>query len=105
MSSRGYSRHRRERRRVPLAAVTIGVTIGFALGSLAELFLLGQGWRTTFEEGVYPLSFVLAIAGVVFGGILLLGAEREGDRPRAWRAAAVFVSSSILAAVLFWGAM
>jgi uncharacterized membrane protein len=83
----------------------IGVALGFAMGALAELFLLGEGWRTTFEEGVYPFTFVLAIAGVLLGGILLLAAEREGDRPRAWRSVAVFVASSVLAALLFWGAM
>jgi hypothetical protein len=83
----------------------IGVALGFAMGALAELFLLGEGWRTTFEEGVYPFTFVLAIAGVLIGGILLLLAEREGDRLRAWRSVTVFVASSVLAALLFWGAM
>jgi hypothetical protein len=83
----------------------IGVALGFAMGALAELFLLGEGWRTTFEEGVYPFTFVLAIAGVLLGGILLLLAEREGDRLRAWRSVTVFVASSVLAALLFWGAM
>jgi hypothetical protein len=87
---------------IPLA---IGVALGFAMGALAELFLLGEGWRTTFEEGVYPFTFVLAIAGVLIGGILLLLAEREGDRLRAWRSVTVFVASSVLAALLFWGAM
>jgi hypothetical protein len=105
MTSRGHhhrSRHSGRTWAVPLA---IGVALGFAIGALAELFLLGQGWRTTFEEGVYPFSFVLAIAGVFMGGFLLLAAEREGDRPRAWRAVGVFVASSVLAALLFWGAM
>ena len=54
---------------VPLA---IGVALGFAMRALAELFLLGRGWRTTFEEGVYPFSFVLAMTGVFMGGLLLL---------------------------------
>jgi hypothetical protein len=75
------------------------------IGALVEIFLLGDGWRSTFEESVYPISFVVAIAGVVFGGLLLLWAEREKDQPRAWRAAAVFVASAVLAALLFWGAM
>jgi len=88
-----------------VVAVAVGIAFGFAMGALVELFLLGQGWRTTFKEGVYPLSFVLAMSGVVLGGFLLVRAEYEGDRPRAWRAAAVFVASSVLAALLFWGAM
>jgi hypothetical protein len=91
-------------------ALAIGVALGFAMGALAErLFLLGEGWHTTFEEGVYPLSFVLAIvvlaiAGVCMGGFLLLAAERQGDLPGAWRALGVFVASSVLAALVFWGA-
>jgi hypothetical protein len=104
-TSRGHhfrSRHGGRAWPVPLA---IGATLGFAMGALAELFLLGQGWRTTFEEGVYPFSFVLAMAGVFLGGLLLLAAEREGNRPRAWRSVGVFVASSVLAALLFWGAM
>ena len=85
--------------------MAFGVAVGFVIGALVELLLLGDGWRSTFEESVYPISFVVAIAGVVFGGFLLLWAEREGDWPRAWRAAAVFVASAVLAAVLFWGAL
>jgi len=85
--------------------VAVGLAVGFVIGALVEILLLGDGWRSSFEESVYPISFVVAIAGVVFGGVLLLGAEREGDRPRAWRTAAVFVASAVLAAVLFWGAL
>jgi hypothetical protein len=106
VSSRGhYSRHRHSRESPPRVGVAIGVAIGFVIGALVEILLLGDGWRSTFEESVYPISFVVAIAGVVFGGLLLLWAEREGDRPRAWRAAAVFVASAVLAALLFWGAI
>jgi hypothetical protein len=85
--------------------VAVGVAVGFVIGALVELLLLGYSWRSTFEESVYPISFVVAIGGVVFGGLLLLGAERKGDWPRAWRAAAVFVASAVLASVLFWGAI
>ena len=81
------------------------MAVGFVIGAMVEIFLLLDVWRSTFEESVYPIAFLVAIAGVVFGGYLLLGAEREGDRPRAWRAAAVFVASAVLAALLFWGAM
>ena len=85
--------------------MAVGLAVGFVIGALVELLLLGDGWRSTFEESVYPIAFVVAIAGVVFGGLLLLWAERERDRPRAWGAAAVFVASAVLAALLFWGAM
>ena len=85
--------------------MAFGVAVGFVIGALVELLLLGDGWRSTFEESVYPISFVVAIAGVVFGGFLLLGAEHQEDRGRAWRAAAVFVASAVLAALLFWGAI
>ena len=105
MTSRGHHYRNRSGGRIPVVPLAIGVALGFAMGALAELFLLGQGWRTTFEEGVYPFSFVLAIAGVFMGGFLLLAAERQGDLPRAWRAVGVFVTSSVLAALLFWGAM
>ncbi len=110
MTSPGqYSRHRRTGESTPRvgAAVgaAIGVAVGFMIGAVVEIMLLGDGWRSTFEESVYPISFMVAIAGVVFGGLLLLWAERVGDRPRAWRAAAVFVASAVLAALLFWGAL
>ena len=106
MSSRGhYSRHRLSRGSTPWVGVAVWVAVGFVIGALVEILLLGDGWRSTFEESVYPIAFVVAIAGVVFGGLLLLGAEREKDQPRAWRAAAVFVASAVLAALLFWGAM
>jgi len=85
--------------------VAVGVAVGFVIGALVEIFLLGDVWRSTFEESVYPIAFVVAIGGVVLGGLLLLGAEREKDWPRAWRAAAVFVASAVLAALLFWGAL
>ena len=106
MTSPGqYSRHRLSRGSTPRVGVAVGVAVGFVIGALVEILLLGDVWRSTFEESVYPISFVVAIGGVVFGGLLLLGAEREGDRPRAWRAAAVFVASAVLAAVLFWGTL
>lgn len=105
-STQGYvRRHRGVRRRLPVLSVAIGVAIGFAAGAIAEIFLLGGGWQTTFREGVYPLSFILAMSGVALGGILLVMAERDGDWHRSWRAAAVFVASTILAALLFWGAV
>ena len=85
--------------------MAVGVAVGFVIGALVEILLLGDGWRSTFEESVYPISFIVAIAGVVFGGVLLFEAERVGNRPRAWRAAAVFVASAVLAAVVFWGAL
>ena len=106
MTSRGHtSRHRPPRGRASGVGLTVGVAVGFVLGALVEIFLLGDGWRSTFEESVYPISFVVAIAGVVYGGLLLLAAERDRDQPRAWRAAAVFVASAVLAALLFWGAL
>jgi hypothetical protein len=88
-----------------LGGLAVGLALGFVLGALVEILLLGDGWRTTFEDGVYPVSFVVALAGVLLGGFLLLSAEREGDRARAWRAAGVFVASSVLAALLFWAAL
>ena len=106
MTSRGHtSRHRPARGRASGVGLAVGVAVGFVLGALVEIFLLGDGWRSTFEESVYPISFVVAIAGVVYGGLLLLAAERDSDQPRAWRAAAVFVASAVLAALLFWGAL
>jgi len=80
------------------------VALGFVMGAVVELLLLGEGWRAVFEDVVYPFSFVLAMMGVFLGGLLLLVAEHQGDKPRAWRAAGVFVASSVLAALLFWGA-
>ena len=85
--------------------MAVGVAVGFVIGALVEILLLGDVWRSTFEESVYPISYLVAIGGVVYGGLLLLWAERVGDRPRAWRAAAVFVASAVLAAVLFWGTL
>ena len=105
MRSGGHHYRNRSGGRIAVVPLAVGVALGFAMGALAELlFLLGEGWPTTFEEGVYPLSFVLAIAGIRMGGFLLLAAERQGDLPRAWRALGVFVASSVLAALLFWGA-
>ena len=110
MTSRGHHSRNSRGGRIPVIPFAIGVALGFAMGALAErLFLLGEGWHTTFEEGVYPLSFVLAIvvlaiAGVCMGGFLLLAAERQGHLPGAWRALGVFVASSVLAALVFWGA-
>ena len=106
MTSPGqYSRHRLSRGSTPRVGVAVGVAVGFVIGALVEILLLGDVWRSTFEESVYPISYLVAIGGVVYGGLLLLWAERVGDRPRAWRAAAVFVASAVLAAVLFWGTL
>jgi hypothetical protein len=105
VTSRGHHYRNSRGGRIPVVPLAIGVALGFAMRALAELFLLGRGWRTTFEEGVYPFSFVLAMAGVFMGGFLLLAAEHEGDQRRAWRAVAVFVVSSVFAALLFWGAV
>jgi hypothetical protein len=66
-----------------LGGVAVALALGFVLGALVEIFLLSDGWRTTFEDGVYPLAFVVALAGVLLGGVLLISAEREGDRARA----------------------
>ena len=89
---------------LPAVPLAVGVALGFVMGAVVELLLLGEGWRAVFEDVVYPFSFVLAMMGVFLGGLLLLVAEHQGDKPRAWRAAGVFVASSVLAALLFWGA-
>ena len=105
-SIQGYvRRHRGVRRRLPVLSVAIGMAIGFAAGTIVEIFLLGGGWQTTFKDGVYPASFILTMSGVTLGGILLVMAERDEDWRRSWLATAVFVASTILAALLFWGAV
>jgi hypothetical protein len=69
MTSRGQvHRYRSTRRRPPVLAVAVGVAIGFAVGALVELFLLGEGWRITFKEGIYPFSFILAMGGCCWVG-------------------------------------
>jgi hypothetical protein len=104
-SSSHITRHRRSRRRVPVAGVVAGVALGFALGVVTEVILMGGVWLAVLEEVLYPLAFVFSLAGAFSGGLLLLSAEYEGDQRRAWRAAAVFVASTIFAAVLFWGVL
>jgi hypothetical protein len=104
MTSHGQAiRRRRTRRSVPAAGVVVGVALGFALGAVAEVLLMGGGWYSVLEEVLYPLAFVFALTGAFSGGFLLLAAEYDGDQRRAWRAAAVFVTSSVFAALLFWG--
>jgi hypothetical protein len=106
VTSQGQAvRHRRSRRRVPAVGVVVGLATGFALGAVAEVFLMGGGWYSVLEDVVYPLAFVFALAGAFSGGFLLLAAEHEGDQRRAWRAVAVFVASTVFAALLFWGAV
>ena len=103
-SSSHLIRRRRSRRRLPQpAGVAVGIALGFALGVVAEMILMGGGWFAVLEDVLYPLAFLFSLAGAFSGGFLLLAAEYEGDQRRAWRAAAVFVASTILAAVLFWG--
>jgi hypothetical protein len=75
--------------------VAAGVALGFALGAVAETLLMGGVWLAVLEDVLYPFS----------GGLLLLAAEHDGDQRRAWRAAAVFVASTVFAALLFWGAV
>jgi hypothetical protein len=103
MTSHGQlTRHRRSRRGVPAVGVAAGVALGFALGVVTEVFLMGS-WFAVLEDVLYPLAFLFSLAGAFSGGLLLLSAEYEGDQRRAWRAAAVFVASSVFAALLFWG--
>jgi hypothetical protein len=106
MTSHGQvTRQRRSRRGLPSVGVAAGVALGFALGAVAEVFLMGGGWFAVLEEVLYPLAFVFSLVGAFSGGYLLIVAEHEGDQRRAWRAAAVFVSSTVFAAVLFWGVL
>ena len=104
-SSSHIIRRRRSRRQVPVAGVAVGVALGFALGAVAELILMGGGWFAVLEDVLYPLAFLFSLAGAFAGGFLLLSAEYEGDQRRAWRAAAVFVASTVFASVLFWGVL
>jgi hypothetical protein len=104
-SSSHIIRRRRSRRRIPVAGVAAGVALGFALGAVAEVILMGGGWFAVLEEVLYPLAFLFSLAGAFSSGFLLLSAEYEGDQGRAWRAAAVFVASTVFAAVLFWGVL
>jgi hypothetical protein len=103
-SSSHIIRRRRSRRRVPVVGVAAGVALGFALGVVTEVILMGS-WFAVLEDVLYPLAFLFSLAGAFSGGLLLLSAEYEGDQRRAWRAAAVFVASTIFAAVLFWGVL
>jgi hypothetical protein len=105
VSSSSHIISRRRSRRVPGVGVVAGVALGFALRVVAEVILMGEGWSAVLEYVLYPLAFLFSLAGAFSGGFLLLSAEYEGDQRRAWRAAAVFVASTIFAAVLFWGAL
>jgi hypothetical protein len=104
-SSSNIIRRRSRRRRVPVVGVAAGVALGFALGVVTEVILMGGVWFAVLEDVLYPLAFLFSLAGAFSGGFLLLSAEYEGDQRRAWRAAAVFVASTIFAAVLFWGVL
>jgi hypothetical protein len=73
------------------------------MGVVTEVLLMGGGWYSVLEEILYPLAFVFALVGAFSGGIMLLAAEHDGDQRRAWRAAVVFATSSVFAALLFWG--
>jgi hypothetical protein len=105
MTSRGHHYCTRSGGRISVVPMAIGVALGFAMGAVAQVFLMGGGWYAVFEDVVYPLAFVFALAGAFSGGFLLLAAEHEGDQRRAWRAVAVFVASTVFAALLFWGAV
>ena len=83
--------------------MAVGVALGFALGAVSEVILMGGVWFAVLEDVLYPIAFLFSLAGAFSGGLLLLSAEYEGDQRRAWRAAAVFVASSLFAALLFWG--
>jgi hypothetical protein len=91
--------------RISVVGVVVALALGFAMGAVAEIFLMGGGWYSVLEDVVYPLAFVFALAGAFSGGFLLLAAEHQGDQRRAWRAVAVFVVSTVFAALLFWGAV
>jgi hypothetical protein len=78
--------------------------LGFALGVVAEVILMGGGWFAVLEDILYPLAFLFSLAGAFSGGFLLLVAEHKGDQRRAWRAVAVFMASTVFAALLFWRA-
>jgi hypothetical protein len=105
MTSHGHAiRRRRARRNASAAGVVVGVALGFAMGAVAEVLLTGGGWYSILEDVLYPLAFLFSLVGAFSGGFLLIVAEHEGDQRRAWRAAAVFVASTVLAALLFWGA-
>jgi hypothetical protein len=73
------------------------------MGVVTEVLLMGGGWYSVLEEVLFPLAFLFALTSAFSGGIMLLAAEHDGDQRRAWRAAAVFATSSVFAAVLFWG--
>jgi hypothetical protein len=73
------------------------------MGAATEVLLMGGGWFSVFEEVLYPLAFLFSLTGAFSGGFLLLAAEHDGDQRRAWRAAVVFATSSVFAALLFWG--
>ena len=103
-SSSHIIRRRCSRQRVPVAGVAVGVVLGFALGVVGEVILMGGGWFAVLEDVLYPLAFVFSLAGAFSGGFLLLAAEHEGDQRRAWRAVAVFMASTVFAALLFWEA-
>lgn len=86
-----------------LGGLGVGVALSFVLGAVAEVMVTPGGWEAVSQDLLYPLAFLLAVGGVLLGAFLLVAAEQEGNQQRAWRAAAVFVSSAVLAALLFWG--
>jgi hypothetical protein len=97
--------HERPRGRVPAVGVTVGVVVGFFLGAVADAVVTVGGWEAVTEDLLSPLLFALAVVCAFVGGFLLLAAEHAGDRASAWRAAAVYVASAVLASVVFWGAL
>ena len=88
-----------------MVGVVVALAVGVAMGAVAEIFLMCGGWYSVLEDVLYPLAFVFALAGAFSGGFLLLAAEHEGDQRRAWRAVAVFMASTVFAALLFWWAI
>jgi hypothetical protein len=106
MTSHGQAiRRRRTHRGFPAVGVVVGIAAGFAMGAVAEVLLMGGGWYSVVENVLYPLAFMFALVGAFSGGFLLLAAEHEGDQWRAWRAFAVFITCTVFAALLFWGAV
>ena len=87
-----------------MAGVGVAVATAFAMGAVTEVLLMGGGWYSVLEDVLYPLAFVFSLAGAFSGGFLMIVAEHEGDQRRAWRACAVFMASTVFAALLFWGA-
>ena len=81
------------------------MVVGFFLGAVTDAIVTMGGWEAVMKDLLTPLLFALAVVGAFAGGFLLLAAEHAGDRASAWRAAAVYVASAVLASVVFWGAL